>query len=158
MLVDEFVPLNPDGVNRFGSSSNGSLWPALLEKASAKVYGGYWNIVGGSVEQALKDLTAAPCETFYRKDISPILVINRLVESYNKQFIVVVSTEKEEKNLEKNSGLVPEHAYLLTGIFKLNNETVFKLRNPHGKVEKWGGDWSEHSKKWTDKFKKQAGF
>ena len=138
--VDEFVPLNADGLNRFAHSLNGSLWPAILEKASAKVYGGYWNIVGGSVEQAFKDLTAAPCETFYRKDSSPIQIISRLIDGYNKKYLVVVSTEKEEKNLEKNCGLLPEHAYLVCGIFKLNNETVFKLRNPHGRIEKWNGD------------------
>lgn len=74
-----------------------------------------------------------------------------MIDAFNKKFILVVSTEKEEKNLEKNCGLVTEHAYLVCGIFKLNNETVFKLRNPHGKIEKWNGDWSEASKKWNDK-------
>jgi hypothetical protein len=35
----------------------------LLEKAYAKVYGGYWNIgTGGFAEDALKDLTGAPTE------------------------------------------------------------------------------------------------
>ena len=38
------------------------LWVLLLEKAYAKVYGGYGNIVGGSGLEALKNLTGAPTE------------------------------------------------------------------------------------------------
>ena len=35
----------------------------MLEKAYAKIYGGYWNIgTGGFAEDALKDLTGAPTE------------------------------------------------------------------------------------------------
>jgi len=33
------------------------IWPILMEKGYAKLYDGYNEMVGGSVEQALEDLT-----------------------------------------------------------------------------------------------------
>lgn len=36
------------------------MWVILLEKAYAKAYGSYWEIVGGDPVHALRDLTGAP--------------------------------------------------------------------------------------------------
>ena len=37
----------------------------ILEKAWAKVHGGYLNIDSGSTREALRDLTGAPCLSYY---------------------------------------------------------------------------------------------
>ena len=43
----------------FNHSHEGELWVILLEKAWAKVNGGYYNIEGGLMTEALRDLTGA---------------------------------------------------------------------------------------------------
>lgn len=44
----------------FSKTEQNELWVILLEKAYAKVYGNYWDIVGGDPVHALRDLTGAP--------------------------------------------------------------------------------------------------
>lgn len=46
----------------FASSSEHELWTSLVEKAYAKSYGSYWSISVGRSDEALFDLTGAPCE------------------------------------------------------------------------------------------------
>lgn len=41
----------------------------LLEKAYAKAYGSYENIVGGDPAIAIKDLSGSPCETLVHDQI-----------------------------------------------------------------------------------------
>lgn len=49
----------------FSRTSQNELWVALLEKAYAKVYGSYHNIIGGDPVYALRDLTGCPYERFF---------------------------------------------------------------------------------------------
>jgi Calpain family cysteine protease len=44
------------------------MWVMLLEKAWAKVHGGYMNIDAGLTREALHDLTGAPTKTYFPKD------------------------------------------------------------------------------------------
>lgn len=46
----------------FSHSRTNEIWLLLLEKAYAKMYGGYLNIEGGNPSHALKDITGAPYE------------------------------------------------------------------------------------------------
>jgi hypothetical protein len=47
------------------------------------------------------------------------------------------------------NGLVAGHAYSLIGTHTLSNGVrLVKLMNPHG-VDKYTGDWSDNSSKWT---------
>lgn len=58
VIVDDYIPLNAQGKPNFasGGSDGLELWPAILEKAYAKLYGSYSAIVGGKVHVALADL------------------------------------------------------------------------------------------------------
>jgi calpain-15 len=44
----------------FSKTNGKELWVIALEKAYAKAYGSYWDIVGGDPVHALRDLTGAP--------------------------------------------------------------------------------------------------
>ena len=49
------------------------------------------------------------------------------------------------------------HAYSLFGAYKLSNGVrLVKLSNPWG-VDKYTGDWSDNSSKWTDALRKEVG-
>lgn len=67
----------------------------LLEKAYAKVYGGYWNIgTGGFAEDALKDLTGAPTEfdsITEKTDLNELW--NKLSYCDKRQYIIVCGSK-----------------------------------------------------------------
>ncbi len=60
VVVDSLLPLRPGPDRRLllaSSAVRGELWPALLEKAYAKLHGGYAALGAGSLVDALVDLT-----------------------------------------------------------------------------------------------------
>lgn len=60
VIIDDFIPCHFNKL-KFARYKSGVLWPILLEKAFAKVYGAYWQIGGGgNAVQAMKDITGAP--------------------------------------------------------------------------------------------------
>lgn len=60
-LNKEFNPLEIESF-AFARSAQHELWAGLIEKAYAKAIGSYWSIRLGRSDQALFDLTGAPCE------------------------------------------------------------------------------------------------
>lgn len=59
MVVDELLPCSPGTTEPLFSRSaqEGELWPALIEKAYAKLHGSYYALEGGNTAEALVDLT-----------------------------------------------------------------------------------------------------
>jgi hypothetical protein len=58
IIVDDWIPYNNMGQPAFTRGGDDSLemWPAILEKAYAKLYGSYTNIEAGKVHLALADM------------------------------------------------------------------------------------------------------
>ena len=68
ITIDDNFPAKPNSKMhayvQVGGNSDGNkeIWPLLIEKAYAKMYGSYPSIDGGLVDEALADLTnGAPC-------------------------------------------------------------------------------------------------
>ncbi len=63
IVVDDYLPVFEDNTNRtaYAKAQQGALWVLLLEKAYAKLKGGYNNIVSGFVHEVLTTFTVAPC-------------------------------------------------------------------------------------------------
>lgn len=62
-IIDEYFPCSTNSGKldfAFSKSIENELWVLLIEKAYAKAYGSYWDIVGGDPAVALRDLTGAP--------------------------------------------------------------------------------------------------
>lgn len=154
--LDDHIPVGSDGRAKFATSQTNCLWPLFLEKASAKVYGAYWNIGGaGAPSRALNDLTGAPTEFFKTDKYSADELFNKIVDADKKKYIIVSPTLNDPNKLQKDKGIVAHHAYTIVGAYILGNEKVLKMRNPHGKNE-WTGDWSDESSKWTPAYRKQV--
>lgn len=61
VVVDDIFPVNEKGTLSFCFTKDQEIWAMLLEKAYAKVYGGFYNMgSGGLTANAMKDLTSAP--------------------------------------------------------------------------------------------------
>lgn len=152
------VPTKRDRV-AFCHSDDGELWAILVEKAYAKAYGGYWNTgAGGQSQNALMDLTGAPCETMtWDEPEEKAKLFKRLLEADNMKYIMNAGTKGQGEN-KNNTGIISGHAYTLVGAFQLpNGDQIIKLRNPWGSGE-WTGAYSDKSSKWTPTLKRQLGW
>lgn len=77
----------------FSQTEQNELWVILLEKAYAKVYGSYWEIVGGDPVHALRDLTGAPYDRI--EDYSDLnKVWETLMEANIKRYLLTCFTKQ----------------------------------------------------------------
>ena len=175
VILDDFVPCKASGKLAFNTSRNEELWVVLLEKAWAKVHGGYLNIEAGLTREALRDLTGASVTTFFTNEDSEGLW-DRLVDAENKNFVMTAGSDDlngGSDNLIVKIGISGSHAYSLLAVFTLteqngefkvgegngveNQHRLVKLRNPWGKGE-WTGKWSDTDPNWTSELKESLGF
>ena len=69
VTIDDFLPcLSSSNTFRFTSACDNQLWPALLEKAYAKLYHSYRALDGGLPHEVLSDITGCPA---FRVDMFP---------------------------------------------------------------------------------------
>jgi len=57
-------------------------------------------------------------------------------------------------DLEKEYGLIEQHAYTVTGTLLVEGNKLLKIRNPWGHGE-WNGKWSDKDASWTPELKKK---
>lgn len=97
MTIDGWVVIKKQTENRlaFSQSVNEELWVPLIEKAYAKAYGNYSNIVSGQPSEAIRDLTGAPGKVYKHgdKNITEDKLWNLLVDADKKQFIMTAGTD-----------------------------------------------------------------
>ena len=65
ILIDDYFPCLPNYKPAFNHTITNEIWVMIIEKAWAKVHGGYLNIAAGLTREALRDLTGACCKTFF---------------------------------------------------------------------------------------------
>jgi calpain-15 len=65
--VDDYIPIQYDKP-AFTKGSNDEIWVMIIEKAWAKVFGSYENIVSGFPTEVLRTLTGAPTRTIFTTD------------------------------------------------------------------------------------------
>ncbi|HAO22905.1 MAG TPA: hypothetical protein DCQ37_22125, partial [Desulfobacteraceae bacterium] len=180
VIIDDYFPCFKQSKKpAFANSESGDIWVMLLEKAWAKVHGGYHNISGGLVREVLRDLTGAPAETFFTKEHDLDFHWKNISEAIKNRFIMGCGSEDISKtgddSQDKTSGIANTHAYSLIAVYEIKkepsgkrvlrsgepsspyNDRIVKLRNPWGKGE-WKGAWSDDSPEWTPKLKEELGF
>jgi hypothetical protein len=180
VVIDDLFPCRSLSKSPlFAFSTTNEIWVMLLEKAYAKVYGGFANIDGGLVREALKDLTGAPTETIFNGNTPEELVWKKIRTAMTQGYILGAQSKESPTGSgdarDPKTGLSFGHAYTLLGGFEIENisggekrivhvhesskpgnERIIKLRNPWGKGE-WNGDWNDTSYKWTPGLKRELG-
>lgn len=159
VIVDDLFPKDGQGEWAFCKSDIGTkLWPMLLEKAYAKLHGGYHKIVAGKVSYALSDLTDG-----YPEEIK-LSVAQKNIDSFwekllkykeNGYLLGAGSPENPQGDRAiSDEGIIQGHAYAVLGLSEFESEKLIQLRNPHGSGgAEWTGDWSDNSMKWNAKAK-----
>jgi len=72
------------------------IWPILIQKAFAKLHGGYDALQGIQACEAMRDLTGAPAYTY---DVNKENLVNDLVDYNDKKYVMVCSKEGDHHSI-----------------------------------------------------------
>ncbi|XP_051780234.1 calpain-2 catalytic subunit-like [Erpetoichthys calabaricus] len=153
VVIDDKLPILDNNYLSVAPANGNEFWPALLEKAYAKLCGSYADMDSGCVSEALMDFTGGIHFNFTLCDPPPDMW-NIFRRAYKKNSLMACGTPRTPagKNKVLPNGLVLGHAYAVTGCVEvLYGDRVvrlIRLWNPWGKNE-WNGPWSDVSEEWN---------
>lgn len=134
-------------------------WPALIEKAVAKVLGGYQWLDGGLPVNALEILTGGKVQVLDPRDHEdhPEGLFDRLKQSHENDAIMtcgIWSGPDSGRRLSRD-GLQDGHAYSVTNVATVamttgDNANLIRIRNPWGNSVEWKHSWADKSRKWKN--------
>ena len=163
VIIDDYFPVMGNGDFAFakGGSDGKELWPAVLEKAYAKLNGSYNFIEAGKVQYALSDMTGGVSEQVELKKMnSNVDAFWERIKSLIKQGALMGAGSPENAlgdSAINEYGIVQGHAYAVLGIVEVDEYKLINLRNPHGnRGIEWNGDWSDESEMWTQRAKNKC--
>ena len=148
VVVDDYLPTINGRLFLNRSHDLNKFWPALLEKAYAKIHGSYGALDGGWVEDSFTDFSGGILESFKLKSIPDNLFEIMFKADQNGAFLSCSTPGKDEGKTDRH-GMVPGHAYSITKVIKLKNNwspaphQLVRVRNPWGNSKEWTGDWSD---------------
>jgi hypothetical protein len=168
VLVDSFIPVDQNDKPLMARNHGPELWVIILEKAYAKLHGGYSKVPSTLTENALFALTGAPYMKLYTNQFTGDDLFAKIFEYDTKEYTMTTSIASQNDHQNAFSeelqkmGLLENHSYTLLGCANVKDNTgedcmIVCIRNPWGYFE-WNGDWSDHSTKWTEEAKDLVGF
>ena len=161
VYIDDFIPVLKGTSTPFFTKTNSfELWGLLLEKAWAKINGGYLNIVSCSLADLFRALTGFSCQTINTKEEDMSNIWNIMKDAFNNKWVMCGTVRGDEPKAKKH-GLVNGSTYnILFGedIYDNSNkkQILIKMKNAWG-ANVWSGDYSEGSNAWTENIIEQIG-
>ncbi|GLD56262.1 calpain-2 catalytic subunit-like protein [Lates japonicus] len=152
VVIDDKLPTINGRLIFVHSKDPNEFWPALLEKAYAKVCGSYMDMSAGTPEEAMMDFTGGVHMCIQMSDPPPNLW-ELMFRAGKYSALMGCGTPQGETsaNTVLPNGLVQGHAYTVTGVKQLMSQgklvNLVRLWNPWGKGE-WNGNWSDRSPLW----------
>ena len=170
VIVDDYLPAykkNKSPCYAQTKKEEKEIWVMLLEKAWAKVNGGYANIISGLPCEAMEALTGSGSLIYDLENLDGADVedykyeIVKNVQLADQNNSLITCSTISDPNIER-VGLVDGHAYTVISFNKIQTSQgkdvfLFRIRNPWSQGE-WTGDWSDASKLWDAKAKSQVKF
>jgi len=165
VVIDDRLPTLNGRLQFVHSPSKNEFWPALLEKAYAKLNGSYEALSGGNTSEGMEDFTGGIIEQYDFREKYPDDLFRIMNKCHKRHSLMGTSIETGGMALESTlpSGLVVGHAYSVTSVKKVHirGRDIFlvRLRNPWGSKE-WNGPWSDGSNEWrslSDQEKQEFG-
>lgn len=160
IILDDYIPCsNSTKKPIFAKPKGNELWAILLEKAWAKVNGGYINTVAGMASEVIECMTNFPFEYYqtslatndeeYKADLW-----RKILEASDNDYIM--TTALPPKQEAKTVGLVDGHEYTLQygREIEVDGESIklLKIRNPWGSIN-YKGKWGPNDSRWTKDLK-----
>ncbi|XP_063289389.1 calpain-1 catalytic subunit-like [Pelobates fuscus] len=154
VVVDDKLPTKGGRLLYTKSDTRGEMWSTLLEKAYAKVCGGYSALQGGAIPEALEDFTGGVAESVNvtRQSVEEIWeLVNQSEGDKALMGCYIEVSEPNDIGRINDKGLVLGHAYSVIGAKKVQSRLgevlLLHLRNPWGFTE-YKGAWSDRSLDW----------
>ena len=160
-IIDNYIPFKKKkNKPYFSHPNNNELWVFLLEKAWAKINGGYAKIIEGWPSDVLSCITGFNTTFLINDDYSEEeeTLFYTLENFLNKtDSVLLVTTKSDQKNLEREmleKNLIKGHTYILEGAVELTAKNqskvkLLKISNPWG-FREWTGDFSDKSPLWEN--------
>ena len=156
ITIDDYFPcIKGTNVYYFTRPSNFEIWPLLIEKAWAKVNGGYLNILNLWAGDIFKALTGFSFDELIHPQLNKEELFNEIC-NIKKDNGFAFSLTSDDKVIEEK-GLFSYHTYIVEDTEKIEIEKdkhlyLLKLRDPEDESN-WTGDYSSNSNLWTENIK-----
>ena len=155
VVLDDYIPCSKNSRKPlFANPKGNELWAMLLEKAWAKVNGGYALTVAGMASEVIECLTNFPYEYHQIKTTEEELLWSKIIEASGNEFVMTAALPQREG--ASDVGLVEGHEYTLEegqeACVNGNIVRLCRIRNPWGSID-YTGDWGKDSDLWTDEAK-----
>ncbi|XP_026137436.1 calpain-1 catalytic subunit-like [Carassius auratus] len=150
--IDDRLPTENGELVYMRSTNREEFWSALLEKAYAKLKGGYTALDMGLPHEALADMTGGITEGFPVPS-DPQILDSLLHPLLHKGALVNCASTEGSFGERNKFGIVYYHAYTMTGFETISTTKgpvhLVRIRNPWGNTE-WSGPWSDKGREWND--------
>ena len=155
VIIDDRLPYNEsrDELYFVDSDTRNEFWPALIEKAYAKLHLSYKAIVGGLGTESMTDLTGGFSKKHMTKFFNDHECFDLLQETLDDGGLITVYTPGSSDTVIKE-GLAASHAYTLTKVekltFKNEKKLCVRIRNPWGSRTEWTGELNDSDGIWNE--------
>mmetsp|Transcript_7872 Transcript_7872/g.15225 ORF Transcript_7872/g.15225 Transcript_7872/m.15225 type:complete len:1014 (-) Transcript_7872:50-3091(-) len=160
VIVDTRLPYN----GSFGApiyahcNDPNEMWLPLLEKAYAKLHHNYQALHGGSMIEALVDLSAETSEKYNLRDTETTRLIETgefwdlMLKYFRMGCLMGCSNSSKETEADDGEaagidGILNNHAYGVLEVRDIENLQLIRIRNPWGKGE-WKGTFADEEEEW----------
>lgn len=86
IVMDDYLPVTPDGQLMGASSKKDEMWVPIIEKAYAKYMGSYGKILNGTSHQAMRNLLGFSGEELSLQNLNKTTVGDLMLECYVKGY------------------------------------------------------------------------
>ena len=131
IIIDDLFPCYVNGNPYVSHSPSNEIWVLLLEKAVAKYYGSYFNIINIKIADFLLLLTGCPTFFFLKNEFNDFY--NKIYDYVkNKNYLVVGLKRLEQNEIQesdkKDNMISPDMGYTILNIEDKGNKKFFLLR------------------------------
>jgi len=154
VLIDDYFPCSPEtGKLIYAHPLGNELWVPIIEKAWAKVNGGYMYINAGSPTEVLEAMTSFPIieQNHTSDNFNNIDFWKILIEGTEKKWMMtcICPSSNEADELGLPTGHVYTFIEARESIVDGTNYKLARLRNPWGSIS-WKGKFNDNDKVWTE--------
>ncbi|CAF4551610.1 unnamed protein product [Rotaria sp. Silwood2] len=139
IIVDDYFPCTSQKCLAFSQARRRQLFVPLIEKACAKLYGSYDNLISGSMLEGLQLLTGAPCDYIDLQSsderLDNDIIWAKLVSTYESNLLIGASSGRNDVSAEEYSlvGIQNNHAFSILAAYTFSDcsSRFVLVRDPH---------------------------